>query len=88
MASLLKSEAAFRERAAECGLNQTEIDRLQAFARVGVPVQRIPRNRRAAQAATARAKSWVRDKPASACQLPQSAQSSGESTIPSGARVL
>ena len=28
MASLLKSEAAFRERAAECGLNQAEIDRL------------------------------------------------------------
>ena len=85
----------------------------QALARVGMPVQHIPRDHRAAQAATAVQPTSKKlgplvpefkcvitvisrvpipglqsDKLSSACQLPQSAQSSGESTIPSGARVL
>ena len=80
----------------------------QAFATVGMPVQPIPHDHRAAQAATAVQPTGKKlgplvpefitvishmpipglqsDKLASACQLPQSAQSSGGS--PAGARVL
>ena len=85
----------------------------QALASVGIPVQHIPRDHRAAQAATSVQPTGKKlgplvpefkcvitvishvpiprlqsDKLSSACQLPQLAQSSGESTIPSGARVL
>ena len=85
----------------------------QALARVGMPAQPLPHDRRAAQAATAVQPTGKKlgplvpefkrvitvfshvpipelqaDRLSSACQLPQSAQSSNESTIPSGARVL
>ena len=78
-----------------------------------MPVQPLPHDHRAAQAATAVQPTGKKlgplvpefkrvitvisrvpipglqsDKLSSACQLPQSSQSSGESTIPSGARVL